>query len=194
MKAIRFDEVNKIYGKEMSVEFQLPVHEDPLDQNRTAISCWSLNTDELKKIQETGLLYLAVVTYGEPLHPVWMSIEKPSMRKIPPRRTQLDAMPSYAYGGGTVRAFQVGCIHYPGDGYQGAELMAKAPTICTVEVDAAFVEKWNPQVDDYLAVDGFGNLIMFPQEEFERVVLKQIEATPDSAVGDLQQQPRRVAT
>ena len=39
------------------------------------ISCWKLTEEDMKKLQETGVIWLAVV--GDQQPPVWLGVESP---------------------------------------------------------------------------------------------------------------------
>lgn len=75
-----FEQVNFEFGKpsEMTDEqcMSLPVHKG-FDQNGfpVIVSCWKLNYEELKLIQETGQIYLIITGTGMP--PVSVAVENP---------------------------------------------------------------------------------------------------------------------
>ena len=76
MKPINFDGVNAVYGANQPEYQPLPAEKRP-GQSVEIVTCWKLTPEEIKRIQETGEIWLAVLTFGQPLQPVIVSVEKP---------------------------------------------------------------------------------------------------------------------
>ncbi|MDV3490950.1 hypothetical protein CMV03_07070 [Elizabethkingia anophelis] len=73
MKPIEFPQTNAVYG-EGQEEYQ------PLPAYRTndgdVIICWELTDEEIEKIKETKCLYLSIMTFGQLLQPVYLTVDK----------------------------------------------------------------------------------------------------------------------
>ena len=81
MKPIEFDGANAVYGKDQPEYSPLPAERRvPKQTDRffgEVLTCWELTPDELKTVQETGHIWLSILTFGKPLQPVLLSAEKP---------------------------------------------------------------------------------------------------------------------
>lgn len=73
MTPIEFEGMNAIYGAKQPEYKPLPAK---VEQGRV-VSCWELTPDELKKVQETGKIWLAVFAQGMPLQPVFLCVDEP---------------------------------------------------------------------------------------------------------------------
>ena len=78
MEPIKFDGVNVVFGAEQPEYTQLPAERRPGNSGEI-VTCWELNQNEKKIIQETGKIWLSVLTFGLPLQPVFISVEKPDV-------------------------------------------------------------------------------------------------------------------
>lgn len=69
MEPIKFEEQNITFVAEGCLD--LPAHkaEDQI------ISCWKLSDEELKQIQETGIVWFSVMGQQQP--PIWLGVENP---------------------------------------------------------------------------------------------------------------------
>lgn len=76
MKPIKFDGANVVYVANKPEYIPLPAERRP-GRSCEVVTCWELSPDELKRVQETGKIYLGLLTYGQPLQPVIMSVDKP---------------------------------------------------------------------------------------------------------------------
>lgn len=74
MKPIEFDELNVLYGEGQPEYEPLPAHRD---ENGNVTTCWKLSPEELQTIQETGVIWLVLATFNDPLQPMYLSVEKP---------------------------------------------------------------------------------------------------------------------
>lgn len=73
MKPINFTQANIAY---IGDEFEdLPAHKAP-DQ---IISCWKLDEADLKRINETGVVWFSVIGNSQP--PIWLGTESPFIEK-----------------------------------------------------------------------------------------------------------------
>lgn len=76
MQPLNFDGVNVVYGAKQPEYIPLPA-EYRGGKSGEILTCWELSPDELKRVQETGKLWLGVLTFGQPLQPVYLAVEKP---------------------------------------------------------------------------------------------------------------------
>lgn len=76
MEPIKFEGANVVFGANQPEYMPLPA-QIVNGRSGQVITCWKLTTDELKRIQETGELWLSVLTFNQPLQPVNLSTEKP---------------------------------------------------------------------------------------------------------------------
>ena len=76
MEPIKFEGANIIYGKNQPEYKPLPA-ERRGGESGEILTCWELSPDELERVQETGKIWLGVLTFGLPLQPVIMSVDKP---------------------------------------------------------------------------------------------------------------------
>lgn len=76
MEPIKFDGANAEYVATLPGFKSLPA-EGRLGPSVEIVTCWKLSPEELKRVQETGKIYLSVLTFGLPFHPLIMSVDKP---------------------------------------------------------------------------------------------------------------------
>lgn len=69
MKPVKFKEQNITYVAEGCGD--LPAHKAD-DQ---IISCWQLSEEDLKRVSETGVVWLSVIGQHQP--PIWLGTETP---------------------------------------------------------------------------------------------------------------------
>lgn len=67
MKPIEFDGVNAIYGKDQEGVQPLPAMKN---DDGAVITCWELSPADLKKIAETGKIWLSQLTFNHFLQPI----------------------------------------------------------------------------------------------------------------------------
>ena len=77
MEPIKFDGVNVIFGADQPEYKPLPAERIGKPESGQIITCWDLSPDELKKVQETGQIFVSLLTFGQPLQPMLVSVEKP---------------------------------------------------------------------------------------------------------------------
>ena len=77
MEPIKFDGANVVFGANQPEYMPLPAERVGKPENGQIITCWALSPDELKKVQETGQIYVSLLTFGQPLQPVLVSVDKP---------------------------------------------------------------------------------------------------------------------
>lgn len=76
MKPIEFEEINVVYGEKQPEYIPLPAHKA---KDGTVWTCWELSPEELKQIQETGVIWLSMLTFNQPLQPILLQVEKPKL-------------------------------------------------------------------------------------------------------------------
>ena len=79
MEPIKFDGVNVVFGAEQPEYQPLPAERVGKPQTGQINTCWSLSPDELKRVQETGVIFVSLLTFGQPLQPVLVSVDKPDV-------------------------------------------------------------------------------------------------------------------
>lgn len=78
MQPLNFDTANVVFAANQPEYEPLPA-EYRGGKSGEILTCWELSPDELKRVQETGKIWLAVLTFGQPLQPVCLSVEKPEL-------------------------------------------------------------------------------------------------------------------
>ena len=68
MEPVNFVAANVVFGANQPEYKPLPGE---------ILTCWDLSPDELKRVQETGKIWLGVLTFGQPLQPVFVAVDKP---------------------------------------------------------------------------------------------------------------------
>ena len=79
MEPIKFDGANVVFGANQPEYEPLPAERVGKPETGQINTCWALSTDELKKVQETGQIYVSLLTFGQPLQPVLVSVDKPDV-------------------------------------------------------------------------------------------------------------------
>ena len=79
MKPIKFDGANVVFGANQPEYHPLPAERRGNPGTGEIVTCWEFSPDELKKIAETGQIWLSLLTFGQPLQPVLLSVEKPDI-------------------------------------------------------------------------------------------------------------------
>ena len=78
MKPLDFDGVNVIFGTNQPEYQPLPGECIGKPETGQVITCWGLDADELKIVQETGRIFVSVLTFGQHLQPILCSVVKPT--------------------------------------------------------------------------------------------------------------------
>lgn len=79
MEPIKFDGANVVFGANQPEYVPLPAERVGKHETGQINTCWALSPDELKKVQETGQIYVSLLTFGQPLQPVLVSVDKPDV-------------------------------------------------------------------------------------------------------------------
>lgn len=76
MEPVNFEAANVVFGANQPEYRPLPA-EYRGGKSGEILTCWELSPDELKRVQETGKIWLGVLTFGQPLQPVFVAVDKP---------------------------------------------------------------------------------------------------------------------
>lgn len=76
MEPVDFETANVVFGANQPEYIPLPA-EYRGGKSGEILTCWELSPDELKRVQETGKIWLAVLTFGHTMQPVIVSVDKP---------------------------------------------------------------------------------------------------------------------
>ncbi|MCS3000921.1 hypothetical protein NXW41_22285 [Bacteroides thetaiotaomicron] len=87
MKPKKIQEANVVYGEGQPEYKPLPAHKTKEGQ---AIFCFELDEAERKKIAETGELWVSLLTFNQPLQPIFITINKSDLFIQPDATQQTD--------------------------------------------------------------------------------------------------------
>jgi hypothetical protein len=76
MEPIKFKGANVVYGAEQPEYQPLPAQQVPGPSGQI-ITCWEMSPAEIEMVQETGKIWLSMLTFHQPLQPVHLSVVKP---------------------------------------------------------------------------------------------------------------------
>ena len=76
MKPVEFKEQNRTFAKDQEPYLPLPAYQH-LDDWKCVSSCWGMNFIQRIKVLFTGKVWVSIPTFGKPLTPVKLSIDKP---------------------------------------------------------------------------------------------------------------------
>ena len=79
MEPIKFDGVNAVFGANQPEYTPLPAECVGNPETGQINTCWELSPEEIKRVQETGKIWLSVLTFGQPLQPVLLTADKPGI-------------------------------------------------------------------------------------------------------------------
>lgn len=79
MEPIKFDGVNAVIGENQPEYTPLPAECVGKPETGQVNTCWELSPEEIKRIQETGKIWLSVLTFGHSFHPVLLTADKPGI-------------------------------------------------------------------------------------------------------------------
>lgn len=79
MKLIEFPEQTVVIAKDQPEYEPLPAHVHVHDRAGRITCCWELTDDELAELLMTKRIWHTVMTFGQPLQPQLLSVEKPAM-------------------------------------------------------------------------------------------------------------------
>lgn len=84
MEPIKIDDAKAcgttvVFGANQPEYIPLPAERVGKPQTGQINTCWALSPDELKRVQETGVIYVSLLTFGQPLQPVLVSVDYPDV-------------------------------------------------------------------------------------------------------------------
>jgi len=74
MKPVEFKEQNVVFAKDQPEYLPLPAYKS---QEGQVISCWQLDEADKQLIAQTGVIYISVHTFNNPLQPIRPSVDSP---------------------------------------------------------------------------------------------------------------------
>ena len=74
MKPIKFEEHNRVYGKNQPEYIPLPAW---ASDEGTVVTCWKLSWKNLVKVIFTRRVWMCALTFNQPLQPVRLDTKKP---------------------------------------------------------------------------------------------------------------------
>lgn len=87
MKPKEFPEANVVYGKGQPEYKPLPAHKTEEGQ---AVFCFELDEEERKRIAETGEIWISLLTFNQPLQPIFITTNKSEIFIQPDTAKQTD--------------------------------------------------------------------------------------------------------
>lgn len=81
MTPIEFPEQNITIKGDGARSFDLPAHYNK--KHKIITSCHKLTLDEVGELVENGVIYLQILTFGDPMQPVRLSIQNPLKQEDP---------------------------------------------------------------------------------------------------------------
>lgn len=81
MEPILFECANAVYGANQPEYIPLPAERRPGNSGEV-VTCWKLSPEELERVKETGVIWLSMLTFNQPLQPVLLSVDKPEAYDI----------------------------------------------------------------------------------------------------------------
>lgn len=79
MKLIEFPEQTVVIAKNQPDYQPLPAHVYPHDSQGRITCCWKLTEAELILLVRTKVIWHSILTFGGPLQPQLLQVEKPEM-------------------------------------------------------------------------------------------------------------------
>lgn len=70
MKPIKFEGHNVVFAEDQKEYTPLPAFKA---ENGTVVTCWELTHEDFVKLVETKRIYLSVMTFNNPLQPVYLT-------------------------------------------------------------------------------------------------------------------------
>lgn len=77
MKAVEFEGVNIVLGKDQPQYQPLPAMIDTEAEGVPITCCFELSDEELDEIKSTGKIWYTVLSFGQNFYPINMSTKKP---------------------------------------------------------------------------------------------------------------------
>lgn len=81
MEAVPFTGQNTEIAKEQPQYKTLPAFVD--QESGTVTCCMKLTPEEIEKVSRTGKIWVSVLTFGNPLQPLFMTVDKKQVLIVP---------------------------------------------------------------------------------------------------------------
>ena len=72
MEPVDFDQVNRQFGKHQTEYEILPAH---CSEDGKVTTCWRLSSEDISKINESGLIYVQMLTFNQKPQPIIISTD-----------------------------------------------------------------------------------------------------------------------
>jgi hypothetical protein len=79
VKLVEFPEQTVVIAKDQPQYEPLPAHVYPADPEGRITCCWELSEEELAEVTRTKRIWHTVLTFGGPLQPQLLQVDKPEM-------------------------------------------------------------------------------------------------------------------
>ena len=86
MKAVKFKEHNIVIAKDQPEYTPLPAMIDSRYKQVPVLSCWKMSFRERLVALFTGRVWLSLLTFGKPLQPIFMTVDKHKVVELKPKR------------------------------------------------------------------------------------------------------------
>lgn len=102
MDPVKFEGHNTIFAEDQPEYIPLPARigimplpgaNGELDGAIAVSTCWKLSEEELEQVKKEGVIYLTVLTFGNPLQPIHGSAMPPTLFDIPSPEPQPESTP-----------------------------------------------------------------------------------------------------
>lgn len=77
MKPINFDGADILFEENQPEYMPLPAKRGDCRWDGEIHTCWELSPEELQEIQKTGVIWVSILTFRQPLQPISLSTKKP---------------------------------------------------------------------------------------------------------------------
>ena len=79
MEPIKFDGANVVFGANQPEYEPIPAERVGKPETGQIIVCLALSPEDIKRVTETGKIWLSLLTFGQPLQPFSVSFDKPDV-------------------------------------------------------------------------------------------------------------------
>jgi len=79
MKLVEFPERTVVIAKDQPQYNPMPAHRYPDDPEGRVTCCWELTDEEIAEVARTKRIWHTILTFGGPLQPQLLQVEKPQI-------------------------------------------------------------------------------------------------------------------
>lgn len=90
MKPIEFTGSNAVFESDSPDILPLPALVAGTE-TAEVVTCWSLDADELKRVNETGVVWICVTTFGRPVQPIFVTTNRDDLFEIDEPETESES-------------------------------------------------------------------------------------------------------